>query len=291
MSIRSPAVAGSFYTANPRELESRVGYFVSQGGKNPRLHPAEGVVAPHAGYDYSGKTAGVSYAAILKKLESLPKEISNVTFAAAGPNHTGNGLALAFSSDDWATPLGIVPANRELLKYVLEKAPNAGIDGLAHAAEHSIEVQLPFIQHIAKKAGKRARMVALCMGDQSLQASIGMATAFREGAKQYIANRPDEAIIYVASSDFTHFESAISARAKDTEASGLAARVKYSEFDGFVRKTRASICGHGPIAMLACIAASEGWEGQVLDYSNSGEASGDFARVVGYGSIAYYRKN
>jgi len=290
MSIRASAVAGYFYTASPQELERQVGYFVSQGGRNPKLRPAEGVVAPHAGYDYSGKTAGVSYAAILKKLESLPKEIPNVTFAVAGPNHTGNGLALAFSPDDWATPLGIVPANRELLKYVLEKAPNAGIDGLAHAAEHSIEVQLPFIQHISRKAGKHARVVALCMGDQSLQASIGMATAFREGAKQYLANRPDEAVLYVASSDFTHFESAISARATDTEAAGLAAQVKYAELDEFVRKKRATICGHGPIAMLACIAAREGWEGQVLDYANSGEASGDFSRVVGYGSIAYYRK-
>ena len=290
MAIREPAVAGYFYAAEKAELGRRVANFVSLGLKNGKLPLARAVVAPHAGYEYSGKTAGVSYAAILKKLESLPKEINNVTFVISGPNHTGNGSPVAFSAEDWKTPLGTMACNTELLEAVSALAPDAEIDRLAHRSEHSAEVQVPFLQHIAARAGKKARMLAICMMDQSLNASVTLAEALTRGSREYLKgkSRGTEEILFVASSDFTHYESAISARAKDSEAMGLAAGMEYAGFDALVRRKRLTICGHGPIAMAACIARGNGWAGQVLDYTNSGEAYGDFARVVGYGSIAYY---
>ncbi len=136
MPLRSPAVAGSFYPKSQQSLEEALDYFLEK--KYPKVR-CIGAVVPHAGYDFCGKVA----ASVYGRLDNFD------TAVIIGPNHTGLGVGVATTSQGWKTPLGTVEADTEFIEAL--KGKTVMDDPLSHIREHSIEVQLPWIQHLFPK--------------------------------------------------------------------------------------------------------------------------------------------
>jgi len=275
--MRYPAVAGAFYPSQRLELEKQLEWCFAKEAGEPKLGDEKGLVAvvsPHAGYFYSGWVAAFSYSEIARSFKEPP------VFVIAGPNHTGQGSVLAISLQDWQTPLGIAKNDVELAKRIQKHSRLIDFDETAHEYEHSIEVQLPFLQYLY---GEKVRMVPICMMMQDLDAAKDVAEATFKAATEL-----KREIVFVASSDFTHYESAKSAAAKDAMA---LAKLEGLDAEGFnkVRALKnATICGYGPITAAIIYARLRGCtKGKVLRYANSGDVTGDFNQVVAYCSAAF----
>jgi len=268
--VRNPAVAGQFYAHEKGLLEREIRGYVEKAGQK-ELADLKAIVAPHAGYMYSGQTAAYSYSAIPRSFKG--------TFVIAGPNHTGMGEALSISTDDWRTPMGTAECDKELASAIASESSAIVKSEVAHTSEHSLEVQLPFLQFLFPQVS----FVAICMGDQRTPAAFEVARAVR-GA----AGKLKREIIFIASSDFTHQEPAESAKKKDGEALELIKELDAEKFQKLVLSKNLSICGHGPIAAAIAYSKAMGAkEGRLLNYSNSGVASGDYRSVVAYAGIAF----
>ncbi len=274
--MRKHAFAGSFYPRGRDELQAMINEFLLEAAaKNPEKKQFLSYVAPHAGYVYSGKTAAYTYNAIANR-----DDIGYVdTIVIVGPNHTGYGTRISVSAQDWETPIGNIANDLELSNAIVECSGIAGIDETAHAQEHSIEVQLPFIQTISH--GKKA--VFICMGDQSLGCSEDLANAITKAEKEL-----GRKILVVASSDFNHYESAEVGKGKDMKLIDAIKAMDYERFNALVGELEDTICGFGPITVSLLYAkAHGGMRGELLKYANSGEASGDYESAVCYASIGF----
>ncbi len=266
--MRLPAVAGTFYPSGKEILLSILRSFF--GTAKPASSDCLALICPHAGYAYSGKTAAFSYAAA-KNLES-----EDLTVIFIGPNHTGAGDLISISEEDWMTPLGISRCDTELATDIFNSSNLASMDDDAHVSEHSIEVQLPFLQHI----NPSAKIVCICMMGQDLDASRDIGKAIFEASK-------GKNVLVIASSDFTHYETAEKASALDA---GAMERIQVLDDAGFQKKVEErglSICGHGPIAAALHYSKLCGAKtAELLKYTNSGEETGDMQSVVAYASFA-----
>ncbi|MFH1285471.1 MAG: AmmeMemoRadiSam system protein B [Candidatus Micrarchaeota archaeon] len=270
--MRAPAVAGSFYTSNSRELAREVDDYISKASRElANVKKPFALVAPHAGYMYSGAVAGFSYACLKKAYSSPPPLV------ILSPNHTGNGVSLALSREDWKTPLGVAKNDEELARKIEEAGGNAiEFDENGHEFEHSLEVQLPFLQRVYREF----KFVGICMLEQSFESASAVANAVYEASK-------GKAVV-IASSDFTHFENAESAKRKDFEAIEKLKSLDARGFVEVVRARRASICGFAPIAAAALYAKKCGAsEGKLLKYASSGDVTGDRSSVVAYASLSF----
>ncbi len=267
---RQPAVAGMFYDWDGRTLRKTLDGLFSKLKDGPEY---EAVVSPHAGYTYSGRTAA-------RAISSLRP---GKRFIILGPNHTGLGRDFSImASGSWKTPLGRVPIDTGMAR-ALEKHGLTEEDELAHSREHSIEVQLPFLQH---RFGPGITFLPISI------MGFGYTGAFLERCRKLgscladIAKEHDARII--ASSDFSHFISWGAARERDHMA---IEKIKDLDMEGFFRtlhETRASVCGYAPIAVLMAAALKLGWKRvEVLDYTSSGEATGDMSEVVAYAAIGF----
>jgi len=276
--MRYPAVSGLFYPSSKSALSKSVEGLLEFGKKNAQdARGAVALVCPHAGYVYSGKTAAVGFESCRKQLER-----KGVTIVIVGPNHTGTGsYPIGISTERWQTPLGVCEPDAEFSAALQKESPFIKVDEAAHASEHSVEVMLPFLQSI----NPNAKYAFVCMSEQGLEAAKILGKAiFAAGEKT------EKEIFVLASSDFTHYESAQSARMKDMHAIGVLEEGKTKEFEEIVQGKRISICGHSPIAAAQEYAKCCGAEKtKLLHYSNSGEASGDFASVVAYAAIAFLK--
>ena len=274
--MRAPKFAGSFYPSDRKELSGFIMKALASA-KIPvnEVKAARSYVAPHAGYIYSGATAGFTYKAL-----SSNKHLKGIeTIVVIGPNHTGLGEAISVSLEDWKTPLGISENDRELSKAICGFSDYISINEDAHSEEHSIEVQLPFIQIAAP--GKRLCMI--CMGDQSLEASKILSDAIIKAAE-----RLKRGITIIASSDFDHYEPGETARKKDTQLHDAIKDLDCKRFNGLLHSLDDTACGHGPITVAMIFAKAMGaGKGIILKYSNSGDQTGDYASVVAYSSIAF----
>ena len=262
--VRQPAVAGKFYTGDPVRLREELSALVPPG----EAQKAVGIVAPHAGYVYSGRVAGAVYSAV-----RVPD-----TVLILGPNHTGAGVAAALAPEtEWITPLGAVPVNRRLSGLILEHAPLVREDSAAHRFEHSLEVQVPFLQHCNPDVSIAA--VCLALPDFPSIARVG------EGIARAIAAFGDEVLI-VASSDMTHYESAAAAKVKDDQA---LARLTALDPEGLFRICRdkgITMCGVIPAAAMLVAANLLGAAScRLVEYATSGEVNGDLRSVVAYASL------
>jgi AmmeMemoRadiSam system protein B len=180
--------------------------------------------------------------------------------------------------DDWQTPLGVVKNDIELSKLIAG-APGMSADEVAHGFEHSVEVQLPFIQKVLPGVG----CSFICMGDQSYRASVELADAITGAAK-----RLGRRVAAIASSDFNHYESAETARKKDMPAIEAVLRLDAENFHELIRRSKDSACGYGPVTVAALFARRGGAkEGRLLKYGNSGDATDDYKSVVAYASIVF----
>ncbi|MFA4946264.1 MAG: AmmeMemoRadiSam system protein B [Candidatus Micrarchaeia archaeon] len=256
MESRKPAFNGSFYPASRRECEAALEKFRRDAGKQKTRSRA--VVAPHAGWVYSGAMAMRSFLAL------APAK----TVVVLAPNHTGLGSPVSTSARDWLTPLGECKIDSALVQAL---APAVRVDEAAHSREHSVEVQLPFIQFLHGTA----RFAPVVFLDQSLRAAFAVAEA--------LADAP---VSIVASSDFTHYEEAAKARSVDEKLFSFLADL---DAEGFHRAAlRSSACGYAPVACAARWAELNGAKrGELLAFSNSGEATGDYSSVVDYASLAF----
>jgi MEMO1 family protein len=262
--VRQPAVAGKFYTNDPDQLREELTTMVPQGEAGRVI----GIIAPHAGYVYSGKTAGRVYGAI-----TVPDAV-----LLMGPNHTGMGAKVALAPPgEWLTPLGRAPVNEKLSRLVLQHAPGAREDLAAHQYEHSLEVQLPFLQY----KNPNVSIAALCLSylDADSVKKIG------EGIARAISEYGGEVLI-VASSDMTHYESASSAKAKDDRALAQIAALNPAGLLKTCAEFDVTMCGVIPAAVMLVAAKSLGaTASRLLNYSTSGEANGDLDRVVAYAAV------
>lgn len=269
MSVRSPAVAGRFYPADPDALCDRIAWgYTHEIGPGAIPEPAagppalDGVVAPHAGYRFSGPIAAHATAALVRS--GRPE-----TVVIPCPNHTGVGDPVAIAGHDaWETPLGTVRIDASLRDRLADCA-GVTVDARAHRREHAAEVMVPFLQ-----AGypDPPAIVPIAMGDQS------PAVCHRLGA----AIGETDAVV-VASTDFTHYEPHDAAMAADRQAIEPIEAGDPDRLLATVEREGLSMCGPGPVA-VALVAAGTG--GDLLAHATSGETAGDPSEVVGYAAFA-----
>lgn len=265
--VRNPAVAGQFYPQDKTKLLAELKGFVPS--IRDRIK-AIGAVSPHAGYVYSGKVAG----AVFSKLE--PRK----TYVILSPNHTGYGADIAASCESWKTPIGTADIDEELLAAIMERTGLITDDKHAHEFEHSVEVQVPFVQLTSSEA----KIVPITVSHVPMEELREVSKAI---AGAILATGSDAVII--ASSDMTHYESRRSASSKDKEA---IERVLKLDADGLleiVRKKGISMCGCVPTAIMMMAAKDLGAsKAELVKYADSGDVTGDTAQVVGYAGIIVY---
>ena len=261
--MRIPVVAGQFYPSNPRTLKKEIKSYFS--GITIAPDPAiTGAVVPHAGYMYSGRTAAHVYAA-------LPNAD---TFVIIGPNHSGYGSMVSVSSDTWSTPLGDVDTDLDLIESLPRRIID--IDESAHRYEHSIEVQIPFLQTLFKDF----KIVPICMGLQDEETARDVSDELMDAISE-----ADKKVVVIASSDFTHYKPAAVAYDIDHYVLDPLLELNVTEFYSRIRERDASICGHGPIAVMMRVCRGLGANSaRLLNYSNSGDVQ-PMAEVVGYAGV------
>jgi AmmeMemoRadiSam system protein B len=261
--MRAPAVSGQFYPRSKNDLDREISRCFE--GVPPGERQVLGAVVPHAGYIYSGNTAAYVYSA-------LPRAD---TFVLLGPNHTGYGSPVSVSGESWSTPLGEVSSDTEFIKALPKRIID--LDEAAHKYEHSIEVQLPFLQH---RFGD-FNIVPICMGMQDEETALDVGMELVEAVRKV-----KKKIVIIASSDFTHYKPDKVARENDAY---YISSILEFDITGFYRKLyerNASVCGYGPIAaMLTATKKLGAKKATLLKYSTSGDTTGDLAAVVGYAGI------
>ncbi|MFA5165510.1 MAG: AmmeMemoRadiSam system protein B [Candidatus Omnitrophota bacterium] len=268
--IREPAVSGQFYPGTRQALLKEVAKYIHTGAAvNPE---AIGIVSPHAGYMYSGPVAGaVLSSAALKE-----------TCIIIGPNHTGLGKPFSIMTEGtWRLPSGDAQIDARLAKAILSGSSYLVEDRDAHRSEHSVEVQIPFLQ--ALKPGVMIVPIVLAEADLQAYRSIG-----REMAAAIKSAKPGGATI-IASSDMTHYEPRESAKAKDGIAIKAMLDLDEKALAGAVGKHGISMCGYVPACVMIAAAKELGAKGaKLVKYATSGDASGDYGSVVGYAGLIVY---
>lgn len=263
--VRAAAVAGLFYPAEEAELRDSVQRLLSEPKEQPKAPdagaaPVRAVIAPHAGYRYSGATAGHAYDALASHKETVERVV------VLGPAHRVplEGIGLT-SARAWATPFGTTDVDRDALQLL------AGMPGVvpaddAHEPEHSIEVHLPFIDQVFGSVP----VVPLVVGRATPQL-----------VAQSIAALWDEGTVVVASSDLSHYLDDETARSRDRQTATAILEGRASDIGP------RDACGCLPVGGLLTAATARGLVPRLLDLSTSADATGDTARVVGYGSFAF----
>jgi len=272
--VRPPAVAGRFYPARAETLSHDLDEYLAPGPEAPAEGEAGeplGCVVPHAGYMYSGHVAGAVY-------RQLPPRPSYIIL---GPNHFGRGAPLAMMSQGaWRTPLGEVPLDSELGEAVRQGCHLLMEDRDAHQTEHSLEVQVPFLQ---RRVGQ-FYMLAIAVGSVGYAALESLGHGVAQAVKQ--AQRP---VLIIASSDMNHYEPDGITREKDHRA---IQRILARDPDGLyhvLRREGISMCGYGPaISMLTAAIELGADRASLVKYATSADVSGDRSAVVGYAGIIVY---
>ncbi|RLI80743.1 hypothetical protein DRP07_08735 [Archaeoglobales archaeon] len=259
--MRRPVVAGSFYPANPESLRAEVSDYIH---KNPD-DSVIACVSPHAGYMYSGRTAG--------KIHSILPDVE--TYVILGPNHSGYGSPVAVSVDTWSTPLGEVEVDKEFI----DAMPHIiiDIDETAHRYEHSLEVQVPFLQLLHEDF----KIVPICVGMQDEETAEEITEEIIQAKEKTGKN-----IVVIASSDMHHYLPDSQCRQLDARVIDSIKTMNVSEYYSTIYNLQASVCGYGVIAVAMNFANHCGARAELVDYSTSGDVA-DKSMVVGYAAIAF----
>ncbi len=288
MGIRKPIVAGQFYESDFNSLNKQIiECFESEKGPgalpiNKRNGFVLGAVVPHAGYFFSGPCAAWSYKEIAES------EFPDL-FVVIGPNHSGLGRT-SIILDDWETPFGIIKTDNEFGKKLISNSCIVE-DAKAHLHEHSVEVQLPFLQFVSKDHLKDLRFVPITVGFSSNVSEIA------SGIKKTIQESGKKACI-IASSDFTHygfsygyvpFSADVKENMKklDNGAIGFIKSLDSRGFLEYVNQKKATICGAVPIAVLIELMKGKAKKVNLMQYYTSADIVGDYNNAVGYASIIF----
>lgn len=264
--VRSPAVAGLFYPSEPRELSRQIGRLCNSGGKKAAVRAC---VVPHAGYVYSGHVAGAVYSSI-----DIPQRC-----ILLGPRHFPQGQPMAILSEGaFSTPLGEAPIDAELAAELARACPLLREDSLAHAREHSLEVQLPFLLEL--RADLRFVPVVLATDRYGAIEDLGHAVA-------QVVKAQREPVLVIASSDMNHYESDTVTRGKDQRAIAQILALDPRGLYDTVRMEGITMCGYAAtVATLVAVRELGATEAALIRYATSGDVNGDWDRVVGYAGIA-----
>ena len=261
--IRPPAVAGMFYPDDAAELTRTLEVLLQSNiPKNPvNAKDIKAIIAPHAGYIYSGPVAAAEY----QFLNQRKDDIENIILI--GPSHRVPLLGLATSSADYyTTPLGEIPVNREITK-IFNELPFVGELDQAHSLEHSLEVHLPFFQHILKDF----QLVPVVAGD---------ATAEQVSQFVELALRQQNSLL-VISSDLSHYHDYNTAKRLDNDTCNAIESLAVEQLDS------KHACGYIPVRGLLKYAKEHGLTAETIDCRNSGDTTGPKDQVVGYGAYVF----
>jgi hypothetical protein len=263
--IREPAVAGQFYPGSPAQLREMIAGMVDEKAAREEVI---GLVVPHAGYIYSGAVAGAAISRVKFK----------ETFIIMGPNHTGLGKPFSIMTDGmWRTPLGEVEIDSELAKRILASSKHLEEDYDAHRFEHSVEVQLPFLQYF----NKDIKLVPIVL-------SYAPGTVYKEIGREIAAavKGLGRKVVIIASSDMTHYEPQTSAQRKDDRAIEAILNLDADELLRRINELNISMCGYAPATSLITAAKELGaGKAELVKYQTSGDTTGDYGSVVGYAGI------
>lgn len=266
--LRQPAVANRFYPGSPDELRRLVAGLLP--GDATEKKPAIAAIAPHAGYVYSGKLAGATIGSVV-----VPE-----TVVILGPNHHGRGSAVAVSTSSWQMPGGTVPCDIELAEALLAASPQLTANEEAHRHEHSLEVQVPFLQALQPRLSLVPIAVSQIGYDICLEVAAALVTAIQAH---------DGQTLILASTDMSHYESRRVASVKDHRALD---RILALDPEGLYRtiiNERISMCGFIPVTITLLAAKMLGAaQADLIGYTDSGEVSGDTDQVVGYAGLVIY---
>lgn len=268
--IRPPAVAGQFYPDDASEIEAQLAKLIQPPQEK---REAIAVVVPHAGWQYSGATAGIVYSNV-----QIPDRVIMV-----GPNHHGTGSAYAlFDAGAWRTPVGDVAIDEPLAATLLDNCELLSEDFRAHSGEHSLEVQVPML----RRANPNVRIVPVLIGggwpesggrSNLRDIGIGLAQTVREYGKP---------VLLLASTDLNHYEDRESSRIKDKLALDAVVNLDEDALMDRVRDVEISMCGVAAAYIVIHAAKKLGAKkAELLDYRTSGDVTGDYSSVVGYGAV------
>ena len=276
--IREPAVAGAFYPANPAQLAKTIAEMLSATPKASVPGEIRGLVAPHAGYIYSGPVAAYAYKAI------QGAEYKDVIVISPSHYEAFEGAAI-YPGDAYRTPLGDIAIDKELSQAIASQAKFAQLSKYGHrptfrGGEHSLEVELPWLQTMLGDF----KLVAIVMGDQDIETCRDLA----ESIAKAVGKRDD--VLLVASSDLSHFHKYSQAAKLDNKLAKLVGDFDYRDLYNELQSHEVEACGGGPIVsvMMACEKLGAG-SAEVLKYSNSGDITHDSSSVVGYLAAVMYK--
>jgi AmmeMemoRadiSam system protein B len=263
--IREPAVAGQFYPGRASQLQAQVTSLLDRSRP-----PSEAVAAvvPHAGYVYSGPVAGAVFGRL-----SIPE-----TVALLGPNHTGLGAPVSvWASGSWRTPLGEVEVDEALASALLERFPPATSNEAAHRLEHSLEVELPFLQVLRPEV----RILPIVLAVDALATLLRLGETLAE-----LAAAHSRSVLMVASTDMTHFQPQEVAERQDKLALERVLALDPEGLWQVVLENDISMCGYMPTAAALAYARARGaTSAELIRYETSGDRTGDRASVVGYAGV------
>jgi len=267
--LRLPAVSGRFYPSNAAELTALVRQY-TEAEKNATRMPVKACLVPHAGYVYSGHVAGAVYARI-----SIPKKIMIL-----GVRHHPHGAnAAILSAGTWRTPLGDAPIDEPLAAALRAACPLLREDSVAHSSEHSLEVQLPFLQVLRPEF----TFVPVALGGVRIEDLV----AVGEGIGRVLADSAEE-ILLVTTSDLNHYENDAATRVKDRKAIDRILALDARGLYDTCRNEAISMCGLGPtVVMLTALQSVGATQPELLRYATSGDVSGDLSAVVGYAGMVF----
>jgi len=272
--IKQPNVSGQFYDADPRRLDAAIDLLMRAANINPYEKHVDIVIAPHAGYVYSGGVAAYGFKAISKR------QYKTIVILAPSHYYGFRGVSV-WEEGGFQTPLGIAEVDQEFSKALLAKHEAFTFDPKAFDKEHSLEVEIPFLQ----KTFSDFKIVPVILG----QPSFELLEKFAQGLKEIIADRKD--VLLVVSTDLSHYHDDAFARKMDRRTIEAVSQLKDKQLWKECQLKTMEMCGCVPVTAALLYANLKGLKGvDVLRYANSGDVSGDKTRVVGYTSIVIYDK-
>jgi AmmeMemoRadiSam system protein B len=267
--LRLPAVAGQFYPGNATELSALVERYTNHERSNEKKR-VRACLVPHAGYMYSGAVAGAVFGHIV-----VPNKV-----LLLGVRHYPRGEAWAILSEGaWRTPFGDVPIDAELAAKLRQECPLLREDSVAHSLEHSLEVELPFLQWLNRELTFVPVVVGTLRWEELAATGEGIARVLRESAEE---------ILLVTSSDMNHYEDDERTKRKDGMAIECLLRLDPPGLYDVCRTEKISMCGLGPaITMLTAMNALGVTNAELVCHETSGDVTGERDRVVGYAGMVF----
>ncbi|MDP2652666.1 MAG: AmmeMemoRadiSam system protein B [Candidatus Omnitrophota bacterium] len=272
-SIKEPNVSGQFYSADTKELSSHIEAFFQKASNSPSGKPVELLIAPHAGYVYSGPVAAYGFKAVSQK------KYQTVVILAPSHFYQYDGVSV-WPEGGFRTPLGMAEVDADFAKNLTAMDERFEFHAQVFEREHSLEVEIPFIQ----KTFPDAKIVPVIMG----QASYELCEKLAKSLQELIGERTD--VLIVVSTDMSHYHDDAFARKMDAETLEVVKRRDAANFYKLCSTRQLEMCGFIPATTALIYARDRGLAAEVLRYANSGDVTRDKSQVVGYSSVIFYKE-